>query len=217
MKYLIKFSKNGMMKYISHLDMIRLFNRAFKRAGIELEHSQGFNPHPKLVFAQPLSLGYTSDCELAQIDTVEAFKEDMLAHMINDQMPNGISILSCKKQERETKSIAAGITEAAYTIKLPEKYHISNEVIGDFISQDEIIAYKKQKRKKELKAVNIKPMIREIGISNDLVDNNIIMNIKVDCGSSSNLNPDVLLKALEAFADVDIKPEDIEIKRILLQ
>ena len=121
MKYLIKFSKDGMMKYISHLDIIRLFNRAFKRAGIELEHSQGFNPHPKLVFAQPLSLGYTSDCELAQIDTVEAFKEDMLAHMINDQMPNGISILSCKKQEKETKSIAAGITEAAYTIKLPEK------------------------------------------------------------------------------------------------
>ena len=60
-------------------------------------------------------------------------------------------------------------------------------------------------------------MIRKIEISNDMVNDKIIMNINVDCGSSSNLNPDVLLKALEAFADVDIKPEDIEIKRILLQ
>ena len=62
-KYTIVFSKTGLVKYISHLDMLRLFKRAFRRAGIELAYSQGFNPHPKMGFAQPLSLGYEAEAE----------------------------------------------------------------------------------------------------------------------------------------------------------
>lgn len=216
MKYLIKFSKQGTMKYISHLDMIRLFNRAFKRAGIELEHSQGFNPHPKLVFAQPLSLGYTSDCELAQIDTVETFKEDMLRHMIDDQMPEGIKVISCVKQEEGTKSIAAGITMAGYSIILPKEVNVTEKQVEDFLKLKEINAYKKQKRKKELKAVNIRPMIRKAELQGNTVDDKRIMEITVDCGSSSNLNPDLFLKAFGEYIGADIKPEDVEIKRIML-
>ena len=58
-KYIVEFSKTGAMCYISHLDMMRLFNRLFKRADIRLAYSKGFNPHPKMGFAQPLSLGYS--------------------------------------------------------------------------------------------------------------------------------------------------------------
>ena len=56
-RYVIKFSKEGNIRYISHLDLLRLFKRSFKRVGIKLQYSQGFNPHPKMSFAQPLSLG----------------------------------------------------------------------------------------------------------------------------------------------------------------
>ena len=58
-RYIMQFSKTGTSCYISHLDLVRVFHRAFKRAGIKLEYSKGFNPHPKMVFAQLLSLGFT--------------------------------------------------------------------------------------------------------------------------------------------------------------
>ena len=73
-RYFMIFSKTGYIKYISHLDMLRLFKRAFKRTGIALEFSHGFNPHPKMGFAQPLSLGYTSLGEYIEFETVEAYK-----------------------------------------------------------------------------------------------------------------------------------------------
>lgn len=63
-RFVLEFSKQGYIKYISHLDMLRLFKRTFKRAGIPLDYSKGFNPHPRMSFAQPLSLGYTSKQEL---------------------------------------------------------------------------------------------------------------------------------------------------------
>ena len=65
-KYVLKFTKDGYAKYTSHLDLLRFFKRAFRKSGIALSYSQGFNPHPKLGFAQPLSLGYASSCELLE-------------------------------------------------------------------------------------------------------------------------------------------------------
>ncbi|MFR0902151.1 MAG: TIGR03936 family radical SAM-associated protein [Anaerovoracaceae bacterium] len=66
-RYVLKFTKNGYAKYTSHLDMLRFFKRAFRKSGISLRYSQGFNPHPKMSFAQPLSLGYSSSFELLNL------------------------------------------------------------------------------------------------------------------------------------------------------
>ena len=63
-RYVMKFYKDGYVKYTSHLDLLRIFKRSFKKTGLALQYSQGFNPHPKMGFAQPLSLVYTSKCEL---------------------------------------------------------------------------------------------------------------------------------------------------------
>ena len=70
-RYIMQFSKTGTSCYISHLDLVRVFHRAFKRAGIKLEYSKGFNPHPKMGFAQPLSLGYTGMREYIEFETEE--------------------------------------------------------------------------------------------------------------------------------------------------
>ena len=70
-RYVIKFSKMGYVKYTSHLDLLRTFKRAFKKTQLGLRYSQGFNPHPKMGFAQPLSLGYASRCELIEFELSE--------------------------------------------------------------------------------------------------------------------------------------------------
>jgi radical SAM-linked protein len=80
MRYMLKFTKEEVIKYTSHLDMVRMFKRAFQRSGIRLVFSAGFNPHPKMILAQPLSLGYTSVGEWLEFETV------------NDQAPEDVKI-----------------------------------------------------------------------------------------------------------------------------
>ena len=92
-RYIIRFSKEGYIKYTSHLDMLRLFKRAFKRSRILLEHSQGFNPHPKMGFVQPLSLGYTSKCELLEFETTKDFDPAEIKERLAGVMPEGVELL----------------------------------------------------------------------------------------------------------------------------
>ena len=75
MKYVIRFQKTGVICYTSHLDIMKVFKRSFKRAGIRLAYSQGFNPHPKMGFAQPLSLGYESLDEYIEFETVDVAED----------------------------------------------------------------------------------------------------------------------------------------------
>ena len=98
MKYLIKWTKEGDMRYISHLDIMRLFQRAFKRTGIRLKYTEGYSPHPKMSIAQPLSLGYTSRGEYFEFETQEDLDPESFRHRMEDAMPEGIRMLSCRQK-----------------------------------------------------------------------------------------------------------------------
>lgn len=215
MRYIIKFSKQGYIKYISHLDMIRMFKRAFKKAEIHLKHSQGFNPHPKMTFGQPLSLGYTSVGELLEIETKEDFEPSVIISKLQEQLPLGIEIISCEKCKENQKGIAGQITEAEYEIVISDMPQITVDNITAFAKSPQIITYKKQKKKKELKEVDIKPLIRKITAKQD--NDKIFMTTVVDCGSSSNLNPDLLIKALAEGLNLTIPAENVEIQRNYLK
>ncbi len=94
-KYILTFSKTGNICYISHLDLMRLFYRAIKRSGIKLGYSKGFNPHPKMSFAQPLSLGYTGLNELMEMETEEEYEPDIIRQRLAELMPEGLEIKAC--------------------------------------------------------------------------------------------------------------------------
>ena len=97
----IKFEKAGSAKYISHLDLNRVFARSLARAGIGLAHSEGFNPRPKIVFASTLSLGLESFCEYADIKT----EEPVTAARIKNFFPQGINILEAYEPDTSFKII----------------------------------------------------------------------------------------------------------------
>ncbi len=120
-KYIIEFSKLGLMKYTSHLDMVRLFKRTFKKANVKLVHSQGFNPHPKMSFVLPLSLGYESNCELLEFE-VEKTELSMIEikEKMNELLPAGISINSIVKDENNT-NLSGRVKGAEYIIGFPVK------------------------------------------------------------------------------------------------
>ncbi|MEG0292267.1 MAG: TIGR03936 family radical SAM-associated protein [Anaerovoracaceae bacterium] len=215
-KYIIKFSKKGYIKFTSHLDMIRLFKRAFKKSEIRLKYSQGFNPHPKMTFAQPLSLGYSSEGEVLEIETKEEISCTELIDRLQNVMPIGIKILSCDIVNDQEKSFASTVDESTYKIEIEGITNFNLEKIHEFVNQDEIIVKKrKKKRKHEFRDVNIKDKIRNISWEN--YNDNIIMYTKLDAGSESNLNPDLLLEAFFHYFGIDKNAVDIEITRIELK
>ena len=99
-----RFAKRGRAAYLSHLDVMRTFQRAFIRAGIRIRHSEGFNPHPKMSIALPLQLGCESICELLDASVIDG-PEDMVA-ALNLVLPEGIEVLAVGEPRRPVREIA---------------------------------------------------------------------------------------------------------------
>ena len=212
-KYVIKFAKEGYIKYTSHLDMLRLFKRAFKKCGIRLAHSQGFNPHPKMGFAQPLSLGYTSRCELLEIETVDSQSTADLKEKLDSMMPMGVDILAVAPLKIKAKSLAGVVDEALYKVVFPVDAASADfdKVVADYLAQEEILAEKRQKKTKKMETVDIRKKIRKISVSEE---DKLTLMMNLDCGSISNLSPEQVIASFLKFAELSIERYDIEVERL---
>ena len=209
-KYYLEFSKIGNIRFISHLDLLRLFKRAFKRSGIELVYSQGFNPHPKLGFAQPLSLGYEGLAEILEFETVREYPANEMQEILNPLMPEGIRMQKCEALPGEGKSLAALADGALYQISIPIELIGKDFSSADFLAKTELNVEKKNK-KKELVTLNIRPMIRDS--KEEIQDDNLIIHCDLDAGSTSNLSPELLLQAIRNHTGRPIPGEDVNIIR----
>ena len=119
--FVLKFSKSGYARYTSHLDMLRFFKRAFRKSGIALRYSQGFNPHPRMGFAQPLSLGYAGANELLEFETASEHEAEQILRALDGEMPEGIRIISVQAfvpADFHIRSLAAATDSADYTVLL---------------------------------------------------------------------------------------------------
>ena len=208
-RYAAKFTKQGYIKYISHLDMMRLFERLFKRTGIKLKYSNGYNPHPKIAFASPLSLGYESLGEVVEFETVKDYLPSELMKTMNENLAEGIRITAVKG-DIEGKSLASRCVSAEYIAYLP-KSDLNQDVISSYLSQPEITALKKQKKTKKLVEVDIKDRI--LGLKGDNIDDKFVMTIKCDMRSDSSLSPELVIQSFISFAAPEIRREDIEVVR----
>ena len=217
-KYVIRFSKEGYICYTSHLDIMRLFQRAFKKAGIKLRYSQGYNPHPRMGFAQPLSLGYSSDCELIEFETEEELKPEEIKERMDATMGESLEITGCKPFPEGMKKLAGAVDSAVYLITIPlgkDKDETERIDIKQFMDNDEIIAEKKQKKSKEMKKINIRGMIRKLDMCLQERDGEEVLTLaaELDAGSRSNLSPELLVTAFNDFFSLGADRADIDIKR----
>ena len=213
-KYAVGFSKTGTICYTSHLDIMRLFNRVIKRAGIKLAYSHGFNPHPKMVFAQPLSLGYTGLNEYIEIETTEDHEPGYIAEKLSELMPPGLDIKGCERMAEGRKTLAAMTVAAEYMIEIPlaEPVDMSDGEIAElYMRQDRIITLKKQKKKKVPVEIDIKPMIRQLQVSQQ--DGLIVIDTVLDSGSISNLSPELLIKTFTERLGIDTDRSEMDVTR----
>jgi radical SAM-linked protein len=114
----IRFSRGPEIKFISHLDIVRLWQRAFNRAGIQIAYSSGFTPHPKIALAAPLPLGVTSEAELMDIYCVKGVAPHFFISALNQELPLGLKVEKVYPIAPDLPSLQSQISMAEYRIEL---------------------------------------------------------------------------------------------------
>ena len=192
--YILKYSRDERVKYISHLDFVRLFHRTVRRTGMNFMFSNGFNPHPIMMVAQPLSVGVTSDCEYMKVGFDGDYSEQELVDTINNAFPPGYKILAAKKVEGKEIDLTK-LDRAVYTVEL--EYEGSAD-IEKLLAQNELKVMKKSKS--GVKESDIRPYIYRI---EKISEDNGILVIKmcISVGSVYNLKPQSFIDAMEKYFD----------------
>lgn len=154
----LRYSKIGLSRFISHLDIARLFDRAARRAQISLVYSQGFTPRPRMSFGPPLALGIASIAEYVDVEAEMGYEHD-IQMKLNQVLPEGIQILMQKIIYAKVPSLASIINRATYETFL-EDFELPYAWIQEWFSQEKIMV--ERIVKEEVKKFEIKPFISNI-------------------------------------------------------
>ncbi|EMS69495.1 TIGR03936 family radical SAM-associated protein [Ruminiclostridium cellobioparum] len=196
----VKFRRGEEVKFISHLDLMKVFERAIRRARLPIAYSQGFNPHPGMVFGLPLSVGVTSEAEYGDFEiTDDSLSMNEFIERLNEQLPQGLEVLAAK--QRQTKqNIMATISASEYVVMIGTGHECTEKSlkagIGKYLSQKEIIV--KKKTKSGVKDTDIRNMIFDLdfGLQPCGTFNMIKLTMLVSAGSKANLKPELLVESL---------------------
>ncbi|MFZ3151329.1 MAG: TIGR03936 family radical SAM-associated protein [Anaerolineaceae bacterium] len=186
----ICFSKNGDLRFIGHLDLQRLFERALRRAGLPLRYSQGFNPKVRLSLASALPLGFSSDCELLDFLLDQALDSDYIQEKLEKSLPADIQVLEVNEVPNQLPSLQASLTACEYRITLPEDADI-NQVkknLETLLSQETIPFTRRQK------LIDLKPMVESLHWEDQDGENQLF--VRMSALPQANGRPDELLLVL---------------------
>ncbi len=207
MKARIKFRKYGVMRFIGHLDVMRFFQKAMRRAGIPIAFTGGYSPHMIMSFAQPLGVGVTSDGEYLDIELKEEIDALEAVRRLNEVMVEGIEVVNFRRISDEKKNSGMTIVAAAsYRVSLLESSRSADITralppdwdgkIDAFMNQDSIVVLKKTKRSEM--EVDIKPMIYQMREDGEGI------YLFLAAGSEQNLKPDLVMAAFMEFIGKDV-------------
>lgn len=190
------FEKTGNAVFISHLDLIRIFQRSFRRAGMLLKHSQGFTPHAYVSIMLPLPVGVSSQCEIIdfEMDESDTTPLEQVPELLNRSMPAGIRVLKFYQSDRKPKELAylranvileydGGVTGACV------------DAIARLLAQEEILV-DKQTKSGDIVQQNIKQMMPEYQIT---FDDSTVTICCVVCAQNPSLNPMQLVRAVQRY------------------
>lgn len=203
------FEKTGNAVWISHLDLMRLFQRAFKRAGFPLKHTQGFNPRPSVSIALPLSVGVESVCELLDFELMgELPPMDEIRDKLNDALVRGVRVLSVSHGGRKLRDLAYLDCHVTLEYNNGAGEDTVEKIRQLFTAQQLPVAKKSKNGPVEQ---DIIPMIRQLAIQ--LQDSNhIIMDARICCQNPS-MNPMQLVGAITHYLP-DLAPDHAVCRRL---
>lgn len=206
-KYRMLFSKTGRAVYISHLDLMRTVTRAFMRAECKLKYSEGFNPHPNISIALPLSVGCESVCEIMDFKMREDMPCEEIRKRLMTQFPEGIEVIDVYEAGRKVKEIKWLRISGVFEYDERDAAAMA-EKLNEFYSTESIVITKKTKR--GMGESDIRPAIREIAFERNGSD--VFMNAVISA-QEPTLNPELIADALRQLAP-DIAPDFAKFKRL---
>ncbi len=194
------FAKTGRARFISHLDLMRTFQRAFLRAGIPIKHTEGFNPHAFVSIALPLSVGYSSRCEILEFGLLEGTPMEAVPARLNAALPEGIEVLECYDAQRPVKALIW----VDYAVTLEYDRPVAGQAaaaLTELLGRESLVVRKKSKKAKSgFVDVDLIPLIRSHEL--DVKENTIMLSILVKA-QNPGLNPALLLEALPSELQPD--------------
>lgn len=204
----MKFKKHGCMKFIGHLDIMRYFQKAIRRADIDIAYSEGFSPHMIMSFAAPLGVGLTSEGEYVDLQVNSCASSKAAVDALNSVMVDGMEVVSFKLLPENVKNAMSSVAAADYFVKWREGYVPENweEKFNAFLQKEEMLIVKKTKRSEA--EVDLKPMLYKT----ELRDGGIFM--QVACGSVNNLKPELVMEAFAKDAGIELAPFALEVCRL---
>ncbi|MGN0335024.1 MAG: TIGR03936 family radical SAM-associated protein [Lachnospiraceae bacterium] len=204
----MKFKKYGCMKFIGHLDIMRFFQKAIRRADIDIAYSEGFSPHMIMSFAAPLGVGLTSEGEYVDLQVNSCTSSNAAVEALNQVMVEGVEVISFLRLPDTAKNAMSSVAAADYFVKFLEGYEPAGwrRKFDDFLAQKEIVILKKTKKSEA--EVDLKPMIYECRLQ----ENGIFM--KTATGSVNNLKPELVMEAFAKFAGFELEKFSLEIARL---
>jgi radical SAM-linked protein len=198
----VKFAKTESMRYTSHLDLYRAWERLLRRSGVQLVFSQGYNPRPKLQLAAPLALGITSQAEIIDIWLMDAPVDlEQLKSKLLAAQPPGIEIQVLDFIDPSAPPLQKKITAARYQVRLLDQVLDLDQKIETLLTSKSIL------REKRGKSYDLRPLIKELNFEGG-ESHQIQMLLNAQEGSTGR--PEEVLRAL------DIPPENSRVERTKL-
>ena len=210
MKVRIKFIKHGPVKFIGHLDIMRYFQKAIRRAEIDIKYSEGFSPHQVMSFAAPLGVGLTSNGEYMDIEVNSMTDTKTMMDQLNAVTVEGISVTDCHVLDERAKNAMSLVAAADYTLTFREGKEPADlegffQGLSEFMKQSEILITKKTKKGE--KEVDIKTGIYELSVDGERIF------MKVSSGSADNLKPELVMEAYYQFLGLTLPEFAFHIQR----
>ena len=214
MKILCKFTKLGYLKFISHLDLVDLFQRTLFQNKVDVKFSEGFNPHPRMSIAYPLPLGIESNSEYMEIYLNSEVDLDDFVNKMNERLPIGIKIVEAKYDDDE--SISNKVKSVVYAFKLLNTFYDKNKDIDIAKELDKVNAMDiveiERKRKKGKKRIFVKENAKDYLNRLELKDDAIYAYIKMS--EQGSLKPALVFDILNNYTDIVMDELDIDLERI---
>ena len=217
MKIRIKFRKWGCMKFIGHLDMLRFFQKAMRRADVDIRYSEGFSPHQIMSFAAPLGVGITSDGEYFDIEVHSTKSSAEMLSDINATMVDGVEVTGYVALPDDVQTAMSIVTAADYVLSFKEGYESplsyeewSSKVDEFFTNAKEFTIIKKTKKSE--REIDLKPLVYVFKVQEQ--DGIPVFYINVSTGSVDNIKPELLLASMYEKLGLEYKEEAIAIHRI---
>ena len=219
MKIRIRFEKKGSVKFIGHLDTMRYFQKAMRRAGIDIKYSEGFSPHQIMSFAYPLGVGVTTDGDYLDIEVNSTGNSAESIRDLNAAMADGFRVTEYKALPDDAKAAMTAVAAAEYRIDIRKGYGLDdmtcdafNTAIKKFYTDADEISIIKKTKKSE-RTVDLKPLIHKFFADTD-EEGNVFFDIMVSSGSEENIKPSLVMEHFITFMGVEYSEFSVMTNRI---